>query len=97
MAGKTLVMLDRALDAYRDDSYDALNDVRVYEDTIDELKEQAINHHIARLQNEQCEASGGVIFTDVVTALERCADHSMNIAEAMLGADSPISEINTTV
>ena len=30
-----------------------------------------------------CEPLSGVVFTDIVTDLERCADHAVNIAYAL--------------
>ena len=55
------------------------------EQSIDDLAENCIENHIDRLQNEQCDPRSGVVFTEIIIDLERCADHAMNIAFSILG------------
>jgi len=55
------------------------------ENRVDDLTGQAIENHIRRLKDEVCDPRGGVVFTDMVIDLERCADHATNIAYAILG------------
>ena len=57
--------------------------VEKLEQKVDNYTKEFIENHIQRLQNEICSPRGGVIFTDMIHDLERCADHAMNIAEAM--------------
>ena len=97
MSSETSKMIAIAIEAYKDNDREKLNQVRVFEDKIDEMKDRYIENHVARMHKGECIGSNGVIFTDIITALERCADHAMNIAEAMLGADADIKEINTTI
>lgn len=40
--------------------------------------------HIHRLNLGQCSAHSGIVFTDIVSNLERIGDHAVNIAEAIL-------------
>ena len=42
-----------------------------------------INNHIERIMNSMCNPLGGVIFSDLVTDLERCSDHAINLAYAL--------------
>jgi len=74
------------------------NDMSLYYETerleqlCDDLNDECVNNHIARLKQGICEPRGGVIFTDMVNDLERSADHAMNIAESILGIDAPIEQ-----
>ena len=62
------------------------------EQLCDDLNDECVNNHIGRLKLGICEPRGGVIYTDMVNDLERCADHAMNIAESILGIDAPIEQ-----
>ena len=53
--------------------------------------EEYIENHIQRLKNEKCDPRGGVIFTDMITDLERCSDHAINIAYAINGEKSTVT------
>jgi phosphate:Na+ symporter len=50
------------------------------EELVDELEEQMREGHIKRLSKHQCNAQSGIIFLDVITSLERIADHAVNLA-----------------
>ncbi len=50
-----------------------------YEDSVDALEEEMREAHIRRLSNNQCKAESGVIFLDIISNLERMADHAVNI------------------
>lgn len=54
------------------------------EQVIDGLKEQLRTNHILRLQREKCSMEAGFIWADILTALERAADHCSNIAGCMI-------------
>ena len=62
------------------------------EQRCDDLNDECVNNHIERLKQGICEPRGGVIYTDMVNDLERCADHAMNIAESILGIDAPVEQ-----
>jgi len=51
------------------------------EDKVDALSEQYLKNHIARLSEGACDPRGSVIFSSIISDLERCSDHAMNIAE----------------
>ena len=46
----------------------------------DYLEQTLRENHIGRLSARQCIPSSGIIFLDVISNLERIADHSSNIA-----------------
>lgn len=53
------------------------------EDEIDELERKYQKHHIERLTKNECTPEAGMIFSDIVSGLERVADHAVNIAFAI--------------
>ena len=55
-----------------------------YETKADELEAKLRTKHIKRLTSQQCNPAKGVIFLDVLVALERISDHARNIAEEIL-------------
>ena len=57
------------------------------------MERQLQNNHIVRLTSDKCQAHAGMIFTDVVSGLERIADHSTNIAFSIL-KDDPEADKN---
>lgn len=67
-------------------------DLRTSKEIIE--REGEINHmekflranHIARLNNQQCTTSSGVIFLDVISNLERIGDHAKKIAYTVIDA-----------
>ena len=64
-----------------------LKSIADIEDEVDKLKQVYNDHHILRLHAQKCSVEGGTYFYDVITELERIADHITNIAFSI---DSPI-------
>lgn len=51
---------------------------------VDALELDLRNKHIKRLSSNQCSAEAGVLFLDILVAMERISDHARNIAEEVL-------------
>ncbi|MDD4504117.1 MAG: PhoU domain-containing protein, partial [Clostridiaceae bacterium] len=62
------------------------------EDTIDDLSDQLKERHIQRLEAGTCNVQAGIIYLDVITHLERIADHLHNIS--LIIADKANSKKN---
>lgn len=54
------------------------------EGRIDYLEKTLRANHIGRLSAQQCIPSSGIIFLDIISNLERIADHASNIAMAVM-------------
>lgn len=85
MAECTLEEVDMALDIFEKSDFSRLDELEALEDTVDDLETQLVNDHIERFMAEHCDPRAGVVFTDIVTDLERCADNAINIAYSMKG------------
>jgi len=77
-------VIGKALDAYEQEDSSGLDEIRSLEKEIDVLAAEFTDNHIARLKASTCEPRGGVIFTDMISDLERSADHANNIAFSLL-------------
>ena len=58
--------------------------VEPLEEMIDMLSDELKLHHVNRVQAGQCTMDQGFVFNDLITNLERVADHCSNIAVAMI-------------
>ncbi|MBR3396067.1 MAG: Na/Pi cotransporter family protein, partial [Firmicutes bacterium] len=63
----------------------------------DAMQEEKTENHIERLKAEICDPRGGVVYTDMVSDLERISDHATNIAEGILGINASIEELAVEV
>ena len=59
-----------------------VEDIRNLEEAIDEKEKEMQQRHIERLSNNECTPEAGALFSDIVSGLERVADHATNIAFA---------------
>ena len=62
------------------------------EQVVDELKESLRTKHILRLQKGECSVEAGFVWSDLLTNLERVADHCSNISGCVL--ESVINTMN---
>ena len=53
---------------------------------MDDLKESMRTRHMIRLQRGECSIDAGFVWSDLLTDLERVADHCSNIAGCVLDA-----------
>ncbi|MCL2158450.1 MAG: Na/Pi cotransporter family protein [Oscillospiraceae bacterium] len=83
MSDEAINTIEIALDIFEKDDKGRLPELNESEDRVDALADFCIESHIQRLKDEKCDPRGGVVFTDMVIDLERCADHGINISETM--------------
>ena len=57
------------------------------EDQVDETERELQESHIQRLTRGECTASAGMMFSDIISGLERVSDHATNIAFSLLDDD----------
>ncbi|HSJ36589.1 MAG TPA: Na/Pi cotransporter family protein [Planococcus sp. (in: firmicutes)] len=81
----TIATVQKSLDALDLTSHELAREVAEQEDLIDKMERKFRKKHILRLTEGLCSAQAGIVFVDIVSNLERIGDHSVNIAEAILG------------
>lgn len=79
-------ILELSLTAFLADDLNAASMVEPLEQVIDQLKEQLRTRHILRLQRGECTIGAGFAWSDLLTDLERTADHCSNIAGCVIDA-----------
>ncbi|MDE7224297.1 MAG: Na/Pi cotransporter family protein [Acetatifactor sp.] len=60
-----------------------MNEVILLEDKVDNKERELQPRHVERLARGECTPEAGMIFSDIVSGLERVADHATNIAFAI--------------
>ena len=83
MSADVLEEVDLALDIFENDDYSKLDLLESYEEKVDIQEDLLIGNHVKRLMDGGCHPLAGVVFADIVTDLERCGDHAINIAYSL--------------
>jgi phosphate:Na+ symporter len=81
----TIATVKKSLVALDTSDHELAREVAEQEDLIDKMERKFRKKHIMRLNEGQCSAQAGIVFVDIISNLERIGDHSVNIAEAILG------------
>lgn len=77
-------ILDISLTAFLENDLTMAARVEPLEQVIDRLKEKMRTDHIQRLQEGKCSIEAGFVWSDILTNLERTADHCSNIAGCVM-------------
>ena len=77
-------ILDLSYTAFMDTDLRAARKTEPLEQIVDELKETLRTRHILRLQKGECSVDAGFVWSDLLTNLERVADHCSNISGCVL-------------
>ena len=77
-------ILSLSIGAFETDDIERAYAVEPLEERIDELCDEMKLHHVDRLKKGICTLNQGFPFNDLITNLERVADHCSNIAIAMI-------------
>ncbi|GLC88624.1 Na/Pi cotransporter family protein [Lysinibacillus piscis] len=75
----------KSIEALDTASLSLAQEVTELESLIDDMEGKLRQKHIARLNAEECSGAAGVVYTDIVSNLERIGDHAVNIADSILG------------
>ena len=77
-------MVSLCFESFKKNNVEDAFRVEPFEERIDILCDEMKLRHVDRLQNGVCSLGQGFVFNDLVTNLERVADHCSNIAIAMI-------------
>ena len=84
LTGAVSEILQLSLDAFSNNDLALASKIEPLEQVIDGLKEQLRTRHILRLQQGNCTIAAGFVWADILTNLERTADHCSNIAACII-------------
>lgn len=77
-------ILDLSYKSFSNNDFLSARKTEPLEQVIDRLKEELRTRHILRLQKGECSVASGFIWSDLLTNLERVADHCSNISGCIL-------------
>ena len=81
IAAQTLQALQISVEARETGKPETANSVHALEQSVVMLEDEMREKHIRRLSKGKCNPESGVIFLDLISNLERIADHAVNIAD----------------
>lgn len=77
-------IVELAVNAFRNNDLMSAAMVEPLEQVIDELRDKMRTNHILRLQQGLCSIEAGFVWSDLLTDMERTADHCSNIAACLI-------------
>ena len=80
----TLQSLQVSLEIFEKEDFEQYGEAERLENLVDDKKDEIDAKHLVRLMEGTCDPQGGVLFTDMTIDLERCSDHALNMAQALL-------------
>ncbi len=83
-------IVDLAVSAFEGENVKEAYRVEPLEEMIDMLCDELKLHHVNRVQAGECTLDQGFVFNDLITDLERVADHCSNIAVAMIELEAGV-------
>ena len=84
MHEKTMEILEKSMEMFITLDRKNLPDILELENTIDHMERELQQNHVKRMAKGKCLPMTGILFTDLVTGLERVGDHATNIAFSIL-------------
>ena len=81
----TTDLLSLSLEVFTANEVQDIARLEALEQNVDDMAKAYVQNHIRRVNEEVCDPYSGVIFTDMITDLERCGDHATNIAQSIAG------------
>ncbi len=84
MLDKVTNLLSMCLEMFGENKDSHMKDILNLEDEIDTMERKLQKRHVKRLTSNKCEPHAAMIFTDLLSNLERVADHGTNIAFSII-------------
>ncbi len=85
------------IEAFEKDDIELAKKVEPLEEVIDELKEALGKKHMDRLKKRFCNIDAGVVYMEILSNLERIADHCSNMGVAMIKQNYAVNDFNTHI
>ena len=86
MVSAVAEVLNLSFTAFKNNDLETAKSVEPLEQVIDGIRATLRDRHIKRLQKGECSIEAGFVWSDLLTNLERTADHCSNIAVCVIDA-----------
>lgn len=97
MLDSVIQIMQYSMDMFAKNDRKHLQEILELEDRIDQMERDMQESHVQRLTQNQCTPEAGMIFSDLISGLERVADHATNIAFSILDEEpEELSGFHTT-
>ncbi|MBO4882410.1 MAG: Na/Pi cotransporter family protein, partial [Lachnospiraceae bacterium] len=83
MLDKVNLLIRYSIEMFVKSDESHMQEVIKLEESVDKMEKELQANHITRLTNGECSPEAGMIFSDIVSGLERVGDHATNIAFAI--------------
>jgi len=80
-------VIQYSVDMFANGNTSHMDDVRNLENQIDLMERKLQQLHVERLTKNECTPEAGMLFSDVISGLERVGDHATNIAFAVINVE----------
>ncbi len=90
-------ILTLSFKAFTNNDFESAHDVEPLEQVVDVLKAKLRDGHIMRLKDGTCSIEAGFVWADLITNLERTADHCSTIAACVIDASENNMNIHQSV
>lgn len=80
-------IIQYSVDMFAHGTVEHLKDIQELENKIDEKERELQQNHVDRLTRNECTPAAGMLFSDIVSGLERVADHATNIAFSIYNSE----------
>lgn len=80
MLDKVVQITTYALDMFSNNNQEHMQEILDLEDEVDEMERQLQQEHVDRLTRNECTPAAGMVYSDIISGLERVSDHATNIA-----------------
>ncbi|WP_274421550.1 Na/Pi cotransporter family protein [Blautia sp. XA-2221] len=77
-----------SLDMFSHNNQEHMQEILDLENKVDRMERELQESHIQRLTRNECTAEAGMMFSDLLSGLERVADHATNIAFSLTEEDT---------
>lgn len=84
MLHRVIKITNYSIDMFSNNSKEHLQEILDLENGIDQMERDLQESHVERLKKGKCKQEAGMIFSDIISGLERVADHATNIAFSIL-------------
>lgn len=84
MLHRVIKITNYSIDMFSNNSKEHLQEILDLENGIDQMERDLQEAHVERLKKGKCKQKAGMIFSDIISGLERVADHATNIAFSIL-------------
>lgn len=97
MLDKVITITTYALDMFSNNNTEHMQEILILEDQIDVMERDLQQSHVNRLTKNECTPAAGMMYSDIISGLERVADHATNIAFSLMDEDPDVLAKNVEI